>query len=80
MLEKIKNRGKIGRTLDWLRKEQNMQIVYYLLKSRVNSLTFQKKLGSGSERPHDSCLQHTAAVERHSLARKGLRQNSTLEH
>ena len=42
MLEKIKNRGKIGRTFYWLRKEQNMQIVYYLLKSRVNSLTFQK--------------------------------------
>ena len=31
-------------------------------------------MGSGSERPHDSCLQHTAAVERHRPARKGLRQ------
>ena len=40
MLEKIKNSGKIDRTFDLERK--NMQIVYYLLKSRANSLTFQK--------------------------------------
>ena len=51
-----------------------MQSAYYLLKLRANSLTFQKKLGSGSERPHDSCLHHTAAVERHCPVPKGLRR------
>ena len=42
MLEKIKNSGKIDRTFDWFRKEKNMQSAHYLLKSRANSLTFQK--------------------------------------
>ena len=41
-LEKIKNNGKIDRTFDWFRKEQNMQPSYYLLKLRANSLTSPK--------------------------------------
>ena len=41
-LEKIKNNGKIDRTFDWFRKEQNMQPAYYLLKLRANSLTSPK--------------------------------------
>ena len=71
MLEKIKNRGKIDRTFDWFRKEKNANcLLFAQIKSQL--LNLLKKLGSGSERPHDSCLQHTA-VERHRPERKGLR-------
>ena len=60
MLEKIKNNGKIDRTFDWFRKEKNANcLLFTQIKSQL--LNLPKKLGSGSERPHDSCLQHTAA-------------------